>query len=134
MSAGRVLWSAGALLLGVVLLGGTTACSDPEKVYAGLDIDVVSAAPTRVEIRSDAIELPAGVAVTIAVTPRSSDLPYEERDLVLLESDDDAILDVFAREHPREFVLVGVDPGEACLEVRINHERVDCIDTTVTEQ
>jgi|GEM_PF-1763633 len=110
------------------------ACADERLVYAGLDLDVQSSPPSPVSVEPDRIELVAGEAVMVMATPRSSgELDYNDRDLLALRAQNPGFLDVYSTEDDREFVLVGVDVGETCLEVHINRHREECIPVYVRE-
>lgn len=103
--------------------------------YAGLSIEPVSTPPTTVTVRPHLIELPVGVAVVIAVRPRSSSSEfYSSSTRVDLVSLDRSVFNTQRREDPREFVLVGVAPGETCVEVRIDGAPEECIDVVVRAQ
>jgi hypothetical protein len=103
--------------------------------YAGISIEPVSTPPTSVTVRPHLFELPVGVAVAISVRPRSSsNEPYHSNARVELVSLDRNIFDVKRRDDAREFVLVGVAPGETCVEVRIDGVPEECIDAVVRPQ
>jgi hypothetical protein len=118
--------------LGFVLLLASSAC---QPSYAGLSIEPVSIPPTSVTVRSHLFELPVGVAVVISVRPRSSSQePYASSAWIELVSLDRSVFEVKRRDDPREFVLVGVAPGETCVEVRIDGVPEECIDAVVRPQ
>jgi hypothetical protein len=115
-------------LIPLVLAG---ACADDRKVYAGLDFEITSATPDPVSIRSDRITLVAGEAVRVTATPVSSERDYTRGDTLALRAEDEAVLEVYAGQDDREFVLVGLTPGTTCLSVRIDRREEDCIDVRV---
>jgi hypothetical protein len=118
--------------LGLVLLLAMAAC---QPNYNGLAIEPVSTPPTSVTVRPHLFELPVGVAVAISVKPRSSSQePYHSSARVELVSLDRNVFDVKRRDDPREFVLIGVAPGETCVEVRIDGVAEECIDAVVRPQ
>lgn len=118
----RPQWLAGLALLFLA------AC---EIEYAGLDFDVQSSPPVPVSIESDRIEIPAGIAIQVAVRPLSEGEPYSASDHVLLRSDDPEVLAVYATTNGRQFVLVGLRKGKTCLQVKINRHEKECIDVRV---
>jgi hypothetical protein len=94
---------------------------------------VQSAPPLPVSVESDRIELVAGVAVKVAVAPRSTGKDYSSHDVLSLRAGDDEVLGLYAGEGEREYVLVGVRAGETCLEVKINRHDEECIQVRVLE-
>jgi hypothetical protein len=116
----------------LLLMAGATAC---QPKYDGLGIEPVSTPPTSAKVRPHLFELPVGVAVVISVRPRSSGFEhYDSNTRVELVSLDRNIFDVRRRENEREFVLIGVAPGETCVEVRIDRTPEECIDAVVRAQ
>ena len=115
-----------------VLLLSLAAC---QPKYDGLIIEPVSTPPTSVTVRPFLFELPVGVAVVISVRPRSSGFEhYDSNTRVELVSLDRSVFNVQRREKDREFVLVGVSPGETCVEVRVDGVPQECIEAVVRAQ
>lgn len=117
-----------SLLAALSLL--TVACNDGPK-YAGLEFEIESPVPVPVSFESDRIEIPAGVAVQVAVDPLSDGDDYASDDAITLRPADDDLLGVYSGTRAREFVLVGLREGDTCLEVRINRHEKECIDVHV---
>jgi hypothetical protein len=109
----------------------SAACAHDEK-YVGLSFDPQSAPPIPVSIESDRIELVAGIAVKVEVTPKSDGRAYSKDDLLALHAEDSTIFEVFGTEAAREFVFVGLREGESCLQVRINRHEEECIEVRVS--
>jgi hypothetical protein len=119
-------------VLGLCVALASTGC---QPSYNGIAIEPVSTPPTSVTVRPHLFELPVGVAVAISVRPRSSSHePYASNARVELVSLDRNVFDVKRRDDRREFVLVGVAPGETCVEVRIDGVPEECIDAIVRPQ
>lgn len=106
------------------------ACAEG-KEYSGLSFDIQSAPPVPVSVESDRIEIPVGIAVQVEVEPLSHGRHYSSEDLLTLRADDPDLMGVYAGQHDREFVLVGLREGSTCLEVKINRHQEDCIDVRV---
>ena len=120
------------LLLCAALALPTLACSPS---YMAVELEAVSNPPVGVTttIRDDEVEIPVGVVMAVKVTPLSDNAtPYERSDRVRLRGKDTSILDVEPTEDERVFVLIGVSPGNTCIEVEINGSNKDCIDASVT--
>ena len=100
--------------------------------YDGITLELYSAPPVPVRVHAEEIELSAGVAAAVDVKPLSSNqFDYYETDQVDLRSQDRAILRVEPTENPRRFVLIGVAPGETCVDVEVDYEDHGCIPATV---
>ncbi len=100
--------------------------------YDGLELTLSSEPPVPVRISGEEIELPVGIAVAVEVEPQSSGrFNYYEDDPLELRSQDREILRVEVTEDPRIFVLVGVSPGETCVEIEVVGEDHGCIPATV---
>ena len=119
----RVLCSCALLAL--------AACGDDGPRYAGLEFDVISAPPVPVSVTNNAIDISAGISVKVEVTPLSSEDRYTNRHQLDLRPRNLDVLAVYLTEDPRNFVLVGVRPGETCLDVLINRDEQECIPVRV---
>lgn len=107
-------------------------CAEDRLVYSGTEFEVQSAPPSPVSFEPDRIELMAGVAVKVRAIPHSSgELEYSDRDLLTLRAAAPNVLEVYSTENEHEFVLVGAEVGQTCLEVTINRKREECIDVRV---
>ncbi len=114
------------------LLGAALGCQ-PD--FGVLEFDPISTPPTSIQLRSFLIEIPAGVAVVVEAKPISrNDVVYGSDTRVDLISQDRDVLVVQRRSDRRQFALVGVAPGETCVEVFIDGRSEDCIDAVVTPQ
>ncbi|TPV92900.1 MAG: hypothetical protein B7733_23360 [Myxococcales bacterium FL481] len=118
-----------AATVGLVVVGsGCGPC------YESLEVTAVTT-PASAVVLSPGFELAAGTSVTVEVEPVSrSDRPaYNDHTWVGLVSQDPEIFRVEAdAADPRRFALVGVAPGETCVDVQINGFVEDCIPATVT--
>ncbi len=117
---------------GLALLGLVVACSPS---YDGVDIETATSPPSAVFVNSREVEIPAGVSVLVEARVRSSnrhefDASYD----VELRSDDRNILRVEPGGARAEFILIGVRPGNTCVEVVVDDDIEDCIDTVVIPQ
>jgi hypothetical protein len=109
-----------------------SACADDAPRYAGVEFELLSSPPTSVSFEPDRIELVAGVAVKVAVTPLSrSEVDYGADARIGLRGDDADMLTIYATAADREFVVVGNEPGETCLRVIIDRAEQECIDVRV---
>ncbi|MFT3923335.1 MAG: hypothetical protein QM778_12445 [Myxococcales bacterium] len=117
------------LFLALALL---SACAEDRAVYSGMQFDVQSAPASPASFEPDRIELVAGEAVKVLARPRSSgEIDYDDTDILVLRSGDPNVLEVYYTEDEREFVLVGSEAGQTCLEVLINRHREECIPVRV---
>ena len=117
------------VFVGFLVALGLAGC---QPAYESVDVVAVSTTPVEVTVRDFLVELPAGTAVVVAVTPRSGNRhDYDDKTLVQLQTEDAHVMTVYARPQPREFVLVGVDAGETCLQVRLDGVARDCISVVV---
>ena len=100
--------------------------------YDGVVLELYSAPPVPVRVSGEEIEVAAGVAAAVDVKPLSSNqFDYYETDQLVLRSQDRDILRVEPTEAPRRFVLIGVAPGETCVDIEVDHEDRGCIPATV---
>lgn len=121
----RWRWALGAL----ALLG-----CQPD--FGTIETVAISSPPGSVNIEryGTYVEVPAGVAVVIRTDIDSrTRTEYEDDTRLDLLSKDREIATTYRRPSPREFVVVGLNPGETCLEVTIEGDAQDCIPVTVTE-
>jgi hypothetical protein len=78
--------------------------------------------------------MPAGVAVVVEAELLSDGTrPYDDSFALDLLSQDRVVFTTYQREDPREFVLVGINPGETCMDVVINGDAEDCVPVTITQ-
>ena len=116
-----------AVLLPVAAIG--IGCSN----YDHVEFEIESAPPDRVTIDPTMIDVPAGIAPVVRVTA------YDQRGKTMdgrlvLRSDNGDVLEVYAADGSRSFVLVGVAPGDTCVEVSLDDEVKECIPATVDPQ
>ena len=117
-------------LLPLFALLAASAC---QPRYDGIELTLSSTPPVPVRVSGEEIEIPLGIAVAVDVAPQSSTrFNYYEDDPLELRSQDRDILRVELTENPRIFVLVGVNPGETCVEIEVVGEDHGCIPATVT--
>ncbi|MEM6989950.1 MAG: hypothetical protein AAF721_05620 [Myxococcota bacterium] len=122
------------LLRGALAALAFSALAGCAPSYGSIDFDAVSTPPVSVTVRSFLIDMPAGIAVVVRVKPISDNAnDYDASYNVDLFSQDRDVLTVHRRNSRREFVLVGVNPGETCLEVEIDGRPEECIDVEITE-
>jgi hypothetical protein len=106
------------------------AC-EPE--YQGLEMRALSSPPTAVTVSDDGIEITSGVAVVVRVSPLSrTHTVYKESDEVTLLSEDEEVFAVVQGQHPREFALAGIWPGETRVVVKVNGRVCDHIQARCT--
>lgn len=102
--------------------GGGDGGSDP-----AYSLTLSSAPPIDVEISRAAITLPVGVVARIqAVDAEGSPIG--------LEPDDRAVLNIETTPTAGELVIIGVAPGETCVEIILRDGGAPCIPATVIEQ
>lgn len=121
-------WAGLAGLAAVLSMSG---CSS----YDSLDIDLLSSPPATVDIDPTRIEIPAGVSVLVYAFPVSANnTDYNERKVKLrLRSDDPFVFDVRETGEADEFILIGVMPGQTCMEVSVMGEVEECIPVRIRE-
>ena len=106
-----------------------TACGPR---YDGITLELYSAPPVPVRVHAEEIELSVGVAAAVDIKPLSSNqFDYYESDQIDLRSQDRDILRVEPTENPRRFVLIGVAPGETCVDIEVDYEDRGCIPAAV---
>lgn len=117
---GRIL-----TLIAGLLVGG---CSPS---YGGLKMTVLQGSSTA-EVRSSGIDLVHGRVVVFEVQARSSaSKDYEVSDIVSLASTDDGVARVEPGVKVDTWMMFGVEPGSADLEVSINGSTEDLIPVTI---
>lgn len=117
------------IFFGLALIATAPAC---QPSFGYLEVTVRSSPPLPVSVRDHRFELPVGVAVLIAVEPMSDNInDYVETDRLDLSPSDAAILDIEPGPESRTFVLIGVNPGETCVDVYINGRAEQCIPAVV---
>ena len=109
---------------------GAIACN-PD--YHTVRLTTESNPPAAVNIRGNRVELPTGIAVVVEaeLVSRTSE-DYPGRGELELYSSDSNVFEVYPRPSHEEFVIVGINPGTACMEVVVDGRQEDCIDVTVT--
>lgn len=101
--------------------------------YGRITLDELSSPPTQVTIRDAYIEIPAGVAIVVKAGIESdTNKDFESSDDLDLLSENRGIFVTYKRGS-REFVFVGQNRGQTCVEVLINGSREDCIEVLVTD-
>ena len=101
--------------------------------YDTISLSTESNPPAPVTVRGNRVEMAAGTAIVVEADLRShtrEDYPGEG-ELELFSSDQN-VFDVYPRPNHEEFVLVGIAPGDACLDVVVDGRLEDCVDVTVT--
>jgi len=117
-----------SLMLGAMTFAAL-ACS-PD--YQTVRLTAVSNPPAAVNIRGNRIEIPAGIAVVIrADLVSSTNEDYPDNGELELYSSDQSIFDVYPRPDDAEFVVIGIAPGMACMDVVVDGRQEDCVEVTV---
>jgi hypothetical protein len=118
------------LVVGLAFVVFTGIGCEPE--YDESRLSQQSNPPGEVYLTGETLDVPAGIAVLVRVDPRSSSKePYSSDTDVELRAKDTGILNVKRGLEVRQFVLIGISPGNTCLEVVINGTVEECIDTMV---
>ena len=113
----------------IVLLAMLAGCA-PD--FSHVELEALSTPPVPVSVRGSRVELPAGVAVAVKAELFSeSARPYDDTYSLDLLSQDRVIFTTYPRAEPYEFVLVGVNPGETCMDVVIDGDAEGCVDVVV---
>ena len=113
----------------IVLLALLAGCA-PD--FGHVELEPLSTPPVPVSVRGSRVELPAGVAVAVKAELFSeSARPYDDTNSLDLLSQDRVIFTTYPRAEPYEFVLVGVNPGETCMDVVIDGDAEGCVDVVV---
>ena len=117
-----------SLVLGLFAVG-LVACS-PD--YQTVRLSAVSNPPAAVEIRGNRMDIPAGIAVVIrAELVSSTNEEYPGNGELELYTSDASIFDVYPRPGNEEFVVIGIAPGTACMDVVVDGPLEDCVEVTV---
>lgn len=121
--------SAHALILTVLALGGL-AC---QPSYDTISLSSESNPPAPATVRGNRVELPAGTAVVVNAQLRSETREsYPGSGELELFSSDKNVFEVYPRPDDEEFVIVGIAPGEACMDVVVDGRLEDCVEVTVS--
>ena len=97
-----------------------------------LDLDSYPPNPSTVELSSDFVRLPMGIAISVRATPRSAGaIEYDEDVDIQLYTDNSEIARVYPTEYSNIFVIVGSAPGQTLMHVRIDGDREDAISIEV---
>lgn len=120
------------LLQTVAAIGLASSSLACMPTYSSVEIDTISTPPASATVRDSFIEIPAGVAVVIRAEPLSDNhREYDGGTALDLYSSNRNIFTTYPRPSSSEFVIVGLEPGNACLEVVVEGDQEDCIDVTV---
>lgn len=102
--------------------------------FSHVDLEPLSTPPVPVSVRGSRIEMPAGVAVVVRAELHSeTSRPYDDHYSLDLLSQDRVIFTTYPRAERDEFVLVGVNPGETCMDVVIEGDVEGCVPVTITQ-
>jgi len=107
-----------------------TGCK-PE--YESLSIEPKTNAPKAMTLNEERIVITEGIAVLVEVEPVSGsrrDFGYDTK--IELESKDDEVFEALPTDDDDEFVLIGVTPGETCMDVWVADEHRECISVQVS--
>ncbi|MGH1344392.1 MAG: hypothetical protein ACRBN8_22725 [Nannocystales bacterium] len=122
--------SAAQQFLVAALALGTLAC---QPSYDSISLTTQSNPPAPVTVRGNRVELPAGTAVVVQASIRSETRErYPGNGELELFSSDKNVFEVYPRPDDEEFVIVGIAPGQACMDVVVDGRLEDCVDVTVT--
>ena len=117
------------LLLGTLAVVGL-GC---QPSYDTISLTTESNPPAAVTVRGNRIEMPAGTAIVLQADLRSGTREdYAGKGELELFSSDKAVFKVYPRPSDEEFVIVGIAPGEACMDVVVDGRLEDCVEVTVT--
>ena len=102
--------------------------------FGRVELEPLSTPPVPVSVRGSRVELPAGVAVVVQAELQSDNArPYDENFTLDLLSQDRVVFTTYTREETNQFVLVGINPGETCMDVVIEGHVEGCVPVTVTQ-
>ncbi len=104
-----------------------------QPAYDTISLSVESNPPATVTVRGGRVELPAGLAVVVHADLRSQtreDYPGDGE--LELFSSDASVFEVYPRPSDQQFVIIGIEPGEACMDVVVDGNLEDCVEVTVT--
>lgn len=118
-----------AFLLGALAIAAS-AC---QPSYDTVTLTAESNPPAAASVRGNRVELAAGTAIVVHAKLRSqNETSFPGDGEFELYSADTSILKVYPRWNDEEFVLVGIAPGEVCIDVVVDGKLEDCIQTIVT--
>ncbi len=101
--------------------------------YDTISLSTESNPPAPVTVRGNRVEIPAGTAVVVQAELKSQTREdYPGNGELELFSSDKAVFKVYPRSNDEEFVIVGIAPGEACIDVVVDGRLEDCVEVTVT--
>ncbi len=89
-------------------------------------------APSAIVLTGKRIVVTEGIAVLIEVEPVSGsrrDFEYDTK--IELESEDREVFKALPTDEDDQFVLIGVTPGETCMNVRVADAHRECISVQV---
>lgn len=101
--------------------------------YDSISLTTESNPPAPVVVRGNRVEIPAGTAIVVSADLRSETREdfAGEGELELFSSDK-AVFEVYPRSNDEQFVIIGIAPGEACMDVVVDGRLEDCAPVTVT--
>ncbi len=101
--------------------------------YDTISLTTKSNPPAPATVRGNRVELPTGTAVVVEATLQSNTSEgYPGNGELELFSSNKAVFEVYPRPDDEEFVIVGIAPGEACMDVVVDGRLEDCVEVTVT--
>jgi len=101
--------------------------------YDTITLTTQSTPPAPVTVRGNRVELPAGTAVVVQADLKSQTREgYPGNGELELFSSDKTVFEVYPRPNDEEFVIVGIAPGVACMDVVVDGRLEDCVEVTVT--
>jgi hypothetical protein len=105
-----------------------------EPEYDWLSITRMTDPPVQVQLASLPIVIMEGIGVIVHTRPMSSTSTHFERSAsVVVKSMDNDVLRIIEGEQSRQFLFIGVSPGNAEIEVRVGGRSVDTLPVTVEE-
>ena len=117
--------------ISVALLLAAAGCS-PD--FSHVELEPLSTPPVPVSVRGSRVEMPAGVAVVVKAELQSDNTrPYDSSHSLDLLSVDRVVFTTYPRAEERQFVLVGINPGETCMDVVIDGDVEGCVPVTITQ-
>lgn len=116
-----------------ITLCGLLAAVGCSPDYQTVRLSARSNPPVAVDIRGDRIELPAGIAVVLhAELLSKNDQDFPGNGELELYTTDASVFEVYPRPSDEEFLVVGIAPGHACMDVVVDGRLEDCIDVSVS--
>jgi hypothetical protein len=102
--------------------------------FSHVELEPLSTPPVPVSVRGSRVEMPAGVAVVVEAQLQSDNSrPYDDSFQLDLLSQDRVVFTTYPREEERQFVLVGINPGETCMDVVIDGDAEGCVPVMITQ-